>query len=133
LVTDHLIAFGGLSSTTVYHYRVRSKDAAGNLSISGDFTFTTPGGSDTTSPVITGVTASTTGSTATIVWNTNEASDTQVQYGATSTYDSTTGLISSMVTSHSALISGLSAGTSPPSAPSSSRCSPPSPCRPTSA
>src|SRR5438034_4233875 len=74
LVTNHSVAFGGLASALVYHYRVRSKDAAGNLAVSGDLTFTTLGGVDATPPVITGTAAtSITTNSATIVWNTNEA------------------------------------------------------------
>lgn len=41
LVTNHSQGVGGLSSNTLYHYRVISADGAGNSSTSGDFTFTT--------------------------------------------------------------------------------------------
>jgi Big-like domain-containing protein/purple acid phosphatase-like protein len=41
LVTSHATPLTGLTSGTLYHYRVRSKDPAGNLAVSGDFTFTT--------------------------------------------------------------------------------------------
>jgi hypothetical protein len=40
-VTSHSQTLSGLSAATVYHYRVRSKDAAGNLATSADATFTT--------------------------------------------------------------------------------------------
>jgi hypothetical protein len=40
-VTAHTVAMSGLSGGTVYHFRVKSRDAAGNLATSGDFTFTT--------------------------------------------------------------------------------------------
>lgn len=40
LATDHVVALAGLRSGTVYHYRVRSTDAAGNTAVSGDLTFT---------------------------------------------------------------------------------------------
>ncbi|GEM_PF-2442411 len=42
LGTSHSVSLSGLSSNTLYHYRVKSKDAAGNVAKSGDFTFTTP-------------------------------------------------------------------------------------------
>jgi hypothetical protein len=35
------VTLNGLSGSTLYHYRVKSKDATGNLATSGDFTFTT--------------------------------------------------------------------------------------------
>ncbi len=41
LVIDHSIALTGLTSSTTYHFRVRSTDASGNEAVSGDFTFTT--------------------------------------------------------------------------------------------
>jgi hypothetical protein len=47
-VTSHSLSLSGLSALTTYHYRVLSKDAAGNLCMSGDFTFTTTG--DTMAP-----------------------------------------------------------------------------------
>ncbi|HEY3082208.1 MAG TPA: DUF4082 domain-containing protein [Chloroflexota bacterium] len=43
LVTSHSVQVSGLAVGTLYHYRVKSKDAAGNLATSGDFTFTTTG------------------------------------------------------------------------------------------
>jgi hypothetical protein len=48
---------------------------------------------------------------ATITWTTNEAADTQVELGTTTAYGQTTGLNASMVTAHSAALSGLSANT----------------------
>ena len=41
LLTTHSVVLSGLSSNATYHYRVRSKDAAGNLGASGDNTFAT--------------------------------------------------------------------------------------------
>jgi uncharacterized repeat protein (TIGR02543 family) len=40
-VTAHSQTLSGLTPSTLYHYRVRSRDTAGNLAVSGDFTFTT--------------------------------------------------------------------------------------------
>ncbi|TMC10751.1 MAG: hypothetical protein E6J41_07635, partial [Chloroflexi bacterium] len=41
LVTSHSQALSGLSASTQYHYRVQSKDGFGQVSVSGDLTFTT--------------------------------------------------------------------------------------------
>jgi glucose/arabinose dehydrogenase len=41
LVTSHSVNLSGLTAATTYHYRVKSRDSAGNLAISGNFTFTT--------------------------------------------------------------------------------------------
>jgi hypothetical protein len=47
LVTAHSVALSGLSASTTYHYRVKSRNSAGVLSVSGDFTFTTAGATPT--------------------------------------------------------------------------------------
>src|SRR2546427_1258000 len=47
-VTSHSVLLSGLAPSTLYHYQVRSRDPAGNLTSSGDFTFTTA--ADTTPP-----------------------------------------------------------------------------------
>lgn len=41
MVTAHSVALSGFSPATLYHYRVKSRDSAGGLATSGDFTFTT--------------------------------------------------------------------------------------------
>jgi hypothetical protein len=111
LVTSHSVALGGLPASTLIHYRVRSRDAAGNLAVSGNFSFTTAAGSDTTPPAISNVAISgVTAVGATITWTTNEASDTLVEYGATTNYGSASQLNSNMVTSHSATLTGLTGG-----------------------
>ena len=109
LVTNHSQTLSSLTSQTLYHYRVLSKDAAGNLQISNDFTFTT---ADVTPPTISAVTSSNvTGTGATISWTTNELSTSQVNYGTTTAYGSTTPLDPTLVTAHSINLSGLAAGT----------------------
>ena len=40
--TSHSVTLSGLAPTTTYHYRVVAVDAAGNESVTGDGTFTTP-------------------------------------------------------------------------------------------
>ncbi|MGB6898577.1 MAG: immunoglobulin domain-containing protein [Candidatus Acidiferrum sp.] len=52
MVSSHSASLSGLKSATLYHYRVNSSNAAGNLATSGDFTFTTASGSDTTPPTV---------------------------------------------------------------------------------
>lgn len=67
---------------------------------------------DTTPPIISGVAVgSITSNGATITWTTNEVSDTQVEFGTTTSYGSSTALNITKVTSHSATLSGLSAST----------------------
>jgi hypothetical protein len=73
------------------------------------YTITDP---DTTSPVISAVSSSgLTSSNATITWTTDEASDSQVEYGTTTSYGSSTPVNTSMVTSHSQLLVSLASST----------------------
>jgi type VI protein secretion system component Hcp len=107
--TSHAQALNGLSMDTLYHYRVRSRDAEGNLAVSDDFTFRTQ--PDTTPPTIGSVTVSgITETEATVTWITNEPSTTQIEYGTTTEYGSTTILDDSMQTSHTQVLSGLTMG-----------------------
>src|SRR5439155_11274546 len=48
LVTSHLVTLSGLVEGRLYHFRLRSRDAAGNLATSGDFTFATLDGTPPT-------------------------------------------------------------------------------------
>ena len=112
LATSHAQSLTGLTANTPYHYRVRSRDAAGNEAVSGDFAFTTAAPADTTAPVITAVAASAvTTSSATIAWTTDEASTTQVEYGPTTAYGSLTTLDATLATSHAQSLTGLTANT----------------------
>src|SRR5205823_348327 len=80
LALAHSQALSGLVAATTYHYRVKSRDGAGNLATSGDFTFTTSAAPDTTPPAISGVAAgSLSASGATVTWSTDEGSDSQVE------------------------------------------------------
>jgi len=72
MVTSHSQAISGLSANTLYHYRVKSRDAAGNLANSVDYTFTTGTASCTSrSLVSSSVSPSsvTTGGTYTVTCN----------------------------------------------------------------
>ena len=49
-LTSHVQQLSGLAAATIYHFRVRSTDAAGNTVISSDRLFATLGGSPTPTP-----------------------------------------------------------------------------------
>ena len=67
---------------------------------------------DTTPPAISAVADSgITSSGATITWTADEAATSQVEYGLTTSYGSTTTADTSLVTSHSVSLSGLSTAT----------------------
>jgi hypothetical protein len=50
LTASHSTTLRGLPSSVTFHYRVKSTDAAGNLAVSGDQTFTTPAAPEIPSP-----------------------------------------------------------------------------------
>ncbi len=203
LVTAHSVYVPGLTDSTLYHVRVRSRDAAGNLAISADLTMSTPDATapvvsivgpatgttisgmatlsatatdnvgvagvqfavdgvtlgaeiaaapysatwnttaaangshtltaiardlagnlsttvsvtvtvnnDTTPPVLSNiVTSSITAGGATLTWSTDEASDSQAEFGLTAVYGSTSALNAALDTAHSVSLTGLTNGT----------------------
>ncbi len=112
LGTSHSVALTGLAGATTYHFRVYSKNAAGNQAVSGDGTFTTNAAQDTVAPVLSAITVGSITSTgASVQWTTNEGATSQVEYGTSTAYGATTTLDASLVTSHSVALSGLASST----------------------
>lgn len=110
MVRDHVVHLSGLISGRTYHYRVRSKNVSNLESVSGDCTFATT--TDTTPPVITNVrVASVWFSEAYISWETDDPSTSQVRYGLTSSYGSSTTQDPTLVRDHGVLVTGLTPST----------------------
>lgn len=112
--TNHSHLITGLTANTVYYFRVRVKDAAGNVTTGPDQTFTTTpvAPTDTVAPIILStsvVDISTT--SARVNWTTNEAAHAQIAYGTTTSYTTETGWSTGTNVNHSYLITGLSAST----------------------
>ena len=111
LTTSHTQVVSGLNAGVTYHYRVKSRDAAGNLRTSNDQTFSTSAAADTTAPVISNIAVSSVNQNgADVSWTTDEPADTQVEYGTTTAYGLSTSLNASLTTSHTQVVSGLNAG-----------------------
>jgi hypothetical protein len=117
LSTAHTAFLGGLSPNTLYHFQLVSGNASGTMATSSDMTFMTLAASSsvattsTSLPVITNVTATTTDTGATITWNTNVGSNSQVTYGTTTNYGNFSTLNTSSVLSHLVTLMGLTANT----------------------
>jgi hypothetical protein len=108
------VAWDTSSSTNGTHTLTAvARDAAGNQATATSVSVTVSnGGPDVTPPTISAIQSTTiTSSGATITWTTNENADTQVEYGTTTSYGSSTTLATGMVTSHSQGLSGLNAST----------------------
>jgi len=99
----------GLAANTAYSYTVAAFDAAGNLSAqSAAVSVRTLSPADTTPPVISAMSATNiTTNGALISWTTQEPSDTQIEYGTTTAYGSSTAIVSTLVTAHSQSLTGL--------------------------
>jgi hypothetical protein len=112
LFTSHSTTITGLTPSTTYHYEITATDAAGNTGTTGDLTFTTPAATSTCPITISDITALPTGtSTAAIAWMTNATSTGQVFFGTTTAYGASTTLNTTASTTHSAMLTGLTAGT----------------------
>jgi len=113
LTLSHNQSIAGLASGTLYYYRVVSKDASGNQSVSSTNTFTTLSSQgDTTPPQISNVQAvNVSSSSVTITWTTNEDSTSQVEYGTSQSYGNMSQLDSVLRTAHSVAIDGLDGST----------------------
>src|SRR6266508_117383 len=82
--TNHQLTLFGLTSDTLYHYRVQSMGESGNLSTSGDLTFTTAKTSPGL-PTISSFTASpgsiTSGQSSVLSWSVTGATDLRLDHG----------------------------------------------------
>lgn len=103
---------GSIDDVRVYDRALSSSEVGEIYAYSGGGETPAPAPSDTTAPSLSSVSASSvTESGATITWSSNEASDSQVEYGLTASYGNQTSLNSSLVTSHSVSLSSLSSNT----------------------
>jgi RHS repeat-associated protein len=109
--TSHSATLGDLLCATTYHFVVVSGDSYGNVGSSSDATFTTGSCADTTAPTMSSVTRTTSTTTLTFTWSTNEAATSWVDSGLTSSYGTTTGMASPLVQWHQVTVSGLACAT----------------------
>jgi hypothetical protein len=81
LVLSHGIDLSGLTPNTVYHFRVTSADQYGNSATSADYTFTTLPWPPLEIYNVTSTNI--TDTSAIIIWDTNRAANSRVEYGLT--------------------------------------------------
>ena len=114
-VIHHEVLLSGLTGSTTYHFRVKSKDDAGtpNEGVSSDQTFSTTSAPDATPPNISNIASDPTHNSVQITWDTDEDASSIVEYGTTMSYGTSTSETdtSPRVSSHTVNISGLSPST----------------------
>jgi hypothetical protein len=117
-VTSHKVHLTSLTPGTTYNYAALSTGATGQVSKSGNFTFTTLSGP----PVISQLkVAHVTGTSVTITWTTDQPSTSEVEFGSTSglrallrrhtAHNSRSPVDPALVTVHSVTLTGLSPDT----------------------
>lgn len=98
-----------LTAGSSHNIVARAYDDAGNTTDTSSLNVTV---ADTTAPAISNINeTSITQTSATVTWTTDELSDSQVEYGTTTSYGSSTTLNTTDVTSHSVGLSSLSPNT----------------------
>ena len=108
LATAHSVTLAGLTPGTTYEFAVLSANASGTLTTSASFSFST----QAAAPIISAVASSgITSTSATITWVTDQASTSQVAYGATTSYGSFSANTLTLATAHSVTLAGLTPGT----------------------
>jgi alpha-tubulin suppressor-like RCC1 family protein len=110
LVNNHVVTLTGLTEGETYYYYVKSTDATMNESSDTNageyYSFVTQ--IDNAGPVISSVTVATVSNTqATVTWTTDENSTSQLFYGETTSYGSSSTIDSALSVRHSVTISGL--------------------------
>ena len=101
----------GLNSGTTYYFQAQSTGANGATGYSTTYSFTTTGSPSAPAPVISNIQTSVTAASATITWTTDQAASSQVNYGVTTTYTSSSTLAPTLTTSHSVTLNNLMPGT----------------------
>lgn len=105
----HVQALTGLQPNTTYHYQVVSRDAQGNVVMSGDNTFTT--GTDVSGPVLSNIAVTgLTSNGATITWNANENSTAIINYGINGTFSNSLRSSNTQSGNQSINLTGLTPG-----------------------
>ncbi len=111
LGTAHSVILNGLTAGTEYHFEVVSTDASSNNSTPVDQVLTTIATVDSVSPIMSNRVVTVTETTATVTWDTNEPSNSVVNYGLDSSYSEIPVSHADLVTTHSLTFGGLNANT----------------------
>ncbi|MDD5688549.1 MAG: fibronectin type III domain-containing protein [Elusimicrobia bacterium] len=108
--TNQSYTVEGLSPNTTYYFGIKTSDEKPNWSNLSNISSNTTT-SDITPPIVNAVSVTDImTNSAVITWTTDEPSDSQVEYGLTTSLGSTTTLNTTLVTTHSVLLGELEKG-----------------------
>ena len=114
-MTSHSLALTGLTPGVAHYFKVESKDAANNTTLSSETSFTTTAlPVDATAPVISAVVTTPASTTAQVTWTTDEAATSKVYYSTTTPLvlgTASTVSQGAFLTSHSLSLTSLTAST----------------------
>jgi hypothetical protein len=109
-VTAHSVTLTALKPGITYNYAALSTSASGKITTSPNATFTTSATAG--APTVSNVKAvSVTPNSATITWNTDQPSASQVAYGTTPAYGFLSVFSAASVTAHTLILTGLTPAT----------------------
>jgi hypothetical protein len=109
-VTSHSVTLTALKPGTTYNYAALSTNSIGQITTSPNATFTTSALAG--APVVTNAKAiNIMNNSATIIWNTDQPSTSQVEYGTTAAHGYLSSFSPASVTSHTLILTGLAPGT----------------------
>ena len=111
MVTEHSVNVSNLVASSTYHFKIMSTNASGTVVTSSDQSFVTLSGTGTPAVYSLAVVSTGDGTGATISWSTATTSNSQVLYGNSSTYTSSTTPSVDSVLNHSVTLSGLTPNT----------------------
>jgi len=117
LTEDHSFILSSLTASTTYYYMIVSRDASFNFATSSEQSFITLSDSvppDTTVPTISNIVATAATTSAQVLWDTDEDSNSVIYFDTTTPIDPDTAFkveSASLITSHSLALSNLTAST----------------------
>ncbi len=103
----HSVVLDTLAENTVYHYQLTVVDVLNDQTVLPDSTFHTD---DVSGPVVTNLVITTTDTSATLTFDTDEPAASSLEFGLTSSYDSTI-VDSTLSTSHLIVVDSLDEST----------------------
>ncbi|KKQ06027.1 MAG: hypothetical protein US16_C0027G0005 [Candidatus Moranbacteria bacterium GW2011_GWE2_36_40] len=86
LTTSHSVVVPSLEANATYYFKVHSKDASNNESVSSQSSFVTDPSGDVVAPIVSDISVTSSFNSALVSWTTDENSNSYVEFGITTGY-----------------------------------------------